>query len=77
MERIIGVDVSKGYLDSATLPDTERRRFSNDPDGIAELVEWAREFRPERVVFESTGHYQKAAVGALLAASLPAVVVNA
>src|SRR5205823_350389 len=32
---------------------------------------------PERVVFESTGPYQKAAVGALLAAELPAVVVNA
>jgi transposase len=77
MERIIGVDVSKDYLDSDTLPSTQRRRFTNDPAGIVELVEWAREFRPDRIVFESTGHYQKAAVGALLAASLPAVVVNA
>jgi transposase len=77
MERMIGVDVSKDYLDADTLPSTQKRRFANDPAGIAELVEWAREFRPERVVFESTGHYQKAAVGALLAASLPAVVVNA
>ena len=77
MERILGVDVSKGYLDTDTLPSTQKRRFSNDPAGIADLVEWARGFRPDRIVFESTGHYQKAAVGALLAASLPAVVVNA
>lgn len=77
MQRIFGVDVSKDYLDADTLPSTQKRRFTNDPAGIAELVESAREFRPDRIVFESTGHYQKAAVGALLAASLPAVVVNA
>jgi transposase len=77
MERILGVDVSKDSLDTDTLPATQRRRFTNDAAGIAELVAWARQFRPERIVFESTGPYQKAAVGALLAASLPAVVVNA
>ena len=77
MERILGIDVSKDYLDLDTLPATEKRRLTNDPAGIAELVEWARAFGPDRIVFESTGHYQKAAVGALLAASLPAVVVNA
>lgn len=77
MERILGVDVSKDHLDTDTLPSTPPRRFTNDPAGIAALVEWARQFGPERLVFESTGHYQKAAVGALLAAALPAVVVNA
>lgn len=77
MERVIGVDVSRDSLDADTLPISQKRRFTNDPAGIAELVEWARAFCPERIVFESTGHYQKAAVGALLAASLPAVVVNA
>ncbi len=77
MERILGIDVSKDRLDSDTLPNSQKRSFTNDPAGIAELVEWARQFAPERIIFESTGHYQKAAVGALLAASLPAVVVNA
>ena len=70
MERILGVDVSKDYLDLDTLPATEKRRLTNDPAGIAELVEWARAFGPDRIVFESTGHYQKAAVGALLAVRL-------
>ena len=77
MTRCMGVDVSKDYLDADTLPHTHARRFTNDSAGIAELVEWARAFDPQRIVFESTGHYQKAAVGALLAAALPAVVVNA
>jgi transposase len=77
MERIIGVDVSKDYLDVNMLPKPSKQRFTNDPAGIAQLVEWARPLTPERIVFESTGHYQRAAVGALLVASLPAVVVNA
>lgn len=77
MERILGVDVSKDFLDTDTLPASQPRRFANDPAGIAALVAWAQGCGPERIVFESTGHYQKAAVGALLAAGLPAVVVNA
>jgi len=77
MERTIGIDVSKDTLDAHTLPTGQRRRFTNDATGIAELVKWARPFTPERIILESTGHYQKAAVGALLAAALPAVVVNA
>jgi transposase len=77
MERMLGVDVSKDFLDTDTLPATEPRRFTNDAAGIADLVAWAQQFGPHRIIFESTGHYQKAAVGALLAATLPAVVVNA
>jgi transposase len=78
MARIyIGVDVCKEYLDAATRPATTPRRFTNDAEGIAQLVAWATELQPERIVFESTGSYQKAALGALLGARLPAVVVNA
>jgi transposase len=73
----IGIDVGKDYLDAADRPATSTRRFTNDSEGIAQLIVWARQLNPERIIFESTGPYQKAAVGALLAASLPAVVVNA
>jgi transposase len=77
MERIVGIDASKDSLDGTALPSGEKRYFTNDSAGIVELVAWSRQLAPERIIFESTGHYQKAAVGALLAASLPAVVVNA
>jgi transposase len=74
---LMGVDVCKSFLDAHVRPVGDHRRFPNSPDGIAQLVAWAQPFKPDRIVFESTGVYQKAAVGALLAAGLPAVVVNA
>lgn len=73
----IGVDVCKDFLDAYARPAAASKRFPNTPAGIEQLVAWAQPFAPQRVVFESTGPYQKAAVGALLAANLPAVVVNA
>ena len=77
---LIGVDVSKDHLDvavrNAPVPHAPRR-FANDDDGVEKLVAWARNLQPQRILFESTGSYQKRAVGALLAALLPAVVVNA
>jgi transposase len=78
MQRIfIGVDVSQDYLDVHVRPASLRQRFPNTTAGIADLVAWVRPHAAERIVFESTGPYQKAAVGALLAENLPAVVVNA
>ena len=74
---LIGVDVCKDFLDAQARPAGVQQRFDNTAAGIEQLVAWVRTFAPERVVFESTGPYQKAAVGALLAADLPAVVVNA
>jgi transposase len=78
MSRIlIGVDVCKDFLDAHVRPASVQKRFDNTPAGIEQLLAWVQAYSPERVVFESTGPYQKAAVGALLAADLPAVVVNA
>jgi transposase len=78
MNRIfIGVDVCKDFLDAHARPAALSKRFPNTPAGIELLLAWVQPLAPERVVFESTGPYQKAAVGALLAAGLPAVVVNA
>src|SRR6185312_15274975 len=74
---LIGVDVCKDFLDAHARPAGLQQRFANDPAGVEQLVAWAQALAPDRVVFESTGPYQKAAVGALLAAGLPAVVVNA
>ena len=77
LRTFIGVDVSKDYLDAHVRPASLRQRFANTTAGIALLVAWVRPHAAERIVFESTGPYQKAAVGALLAEGLPAVVVNA
>lgn len=73
----IGVDVSQDYLDVHVRPAGIRQRFANTSAGIADFLAWVRPHAAERIVLESTGPYQKAAVGALLAEQLPAVVVNA
>jgi transposase len=49
---------------------------ANTEIGIAALVERLREIRPELIVLEATGGYERAVVAALLAAELRAVVVN-
>lgn len=74
---IIGVDVCQQSLDVYVRPASIRQRFANTAAGIAELLAWLRPHAAHRIVFESTGPYQKAAVGALLAAGFPVVVVNA
>jgi transposase len=73
----IGIDVSQDSLDVYVRPAGVRRRFANTTADIAELIDFVRPHAAERIVFESTGPYQKAAVGALLTEGLPAVVVNA
>lgn len=74
---ILGVDVCQDFLDVHVRPAALRRRFANTAAGISELLAWVRPLDPQRIVFESTGPYQKAAVAALLAEGFPAVVVNA
>jgi transposase len=73
----IGVDVSQDHLDVYVRPTALRQRFANTTAGIAAFLAWVQPHAAERILFESTGPYQKAAVGALLAEGLPAVVVNA
>jgi transposase len=73
----IGIDVSQDFLDVYVRPTALRQRFANTTAGITELMAWVRPHAAQRIVCESTGPYQKAAVGALLAEGLPAVVVNA
>ncbi len=77
LQPVIGVDVCQDSLEAYVRPNNLRRRFPNTPAGIADFVAWVRPFDAQRIVFESTGPYQKPAVGALLVENLPVVVVNA
>ena len=72
----IGIDVSKHHLDWATGPDAPVRRVPNDVRGLRELIAELRRIRPARVVFESTGGYERSLALALAKAQLPVVVVN-
>ena len=73
----LGIDVSKDHLDAYARPGGESCQFTNDDVGIAALILWSKKHQPDRIIFESTGHYSQPAYTALLLESLPAVIVNA
>ena len=52
---VMGIDVSGKRLDAHILPQAQARSFSNDPEGIAELVRVAKEQAVDIVVMEATG----------------------
>lgn len=76
ISRVLGVDVSKDWLDVAAEPEGEVRRFGNDPEGFRAVIALARETESERITLEASGGYQTRLVAALLEAGLPVVVVN-
>lgn len=76
MECFIGIDVSKGTLDIASLPDAESWVVTNEDRGLADLVPRLMALQPTLVVLEATGGFESAAVAALAKHGLPVVVVN-
>ena len=75
-ERYVGIDVSKDRLDVAVLGERQETQVENSREGIARLVEQMQDLRPELIVVEATGGYQRAVVEALFWAGLAVAVVN-
>jgi transposase len=75
-DRIVGIDVSKRFLDAAEVGSDQVRRWGNDEAGIAGLVAALTEEPPALVVLEATGGYELAAVQAMQQAELAVAVVN-
>jgi len=73
---LVGIDVAKAELVVGTRPAAERWTVANDERGVRTLVERLTRDAPALIVLEATGGYELLAVGALVAAGLPVVVVN-
>jgi transposase len=78
-----GVDVSKDQLDVCVRRGEAQRHdeddafvVAHDDAGIDTLVSRLLEERPELVIVEATGGFERAVVGALAAEGLPVAVVN-
>lgn len=71
----IGVDISKSWLD-VWMPSGEHIRFSNNMDGISQLLVNAVEYAPDIIVCEPTGGYENMMVETLRQANLPIAPVN-
>jgi len=72
----VGIDVSKASLDMAVKPTGEVCQFSNNLEGIGQLVEKCKKLAPTVIVLEATGGYEHAGAAAMILAGLPVAVIN-
>ncbi|WP_455379026.1 IS110 family RNA-guided transposase [Petrachloros mirabilis] len=71
----VGIDVSKAQWDVAVRPDG-RFTYTNNAQGLAQLLEKVRAVTPTLIVLEATGGMELPLTSALVLAGLPVVVVN-
>jgi len=71
-----GIDVSKAYLDYALYGEPHSYRVTNDPAGIAQLVQELQARSVAGIVVEATGGLELGVVTALVEAQQPVAVVN-
>jgi transposase len=72
----VGIDVSKDFLDVASSYHHAVSRFPNQEAGWEALIEEMQLLKPERIVLEATGGYERAPATALADAELPVCIVN-
>jgi transposase len=72
----IGIDVSKDWLDIVVIPSGETWRTENTANQVDVLVEKLEKLKPERIVIEATGGYERMVTTKLYLASLPVCRVN-
>jgi transposase len=75
-EPVMGIDVSKAWLDVAVLPAGTHDRVPNDAAGWDELCQQVLAQAPTRIVLEASGGYEAGVVLALTAAGTTPVVAN-
>jgi transposase len=75
---LVGIDISKAQLDVCVRTDKGDQRFAvaNDTGGIKKLCKRMKALKPERVVLEATGGYERNVLAALQAERLPVARVN-
>jgi transposase len=72
----VGVDVAKAELEIVVRPSGTRWSVANTAAGHTTLVDGLQPLRPEVIVLEATGGYERDVAAALAAAGLPVVIVN-
>lgn len=72
----VGIDVSKDWLDIFVLPSGETWRAKNNEEQIDVLIQRLEQFKPEHIVLEATGGYERLAAKKIYLAKLPLCRVN-
>lgn len=76
MNAILGIDVSKNYLDCYDSITKKYQRFAYTPQGIKSLIDSYHIFQGIKVIMESTGFYQRKIHKALAEAGFLVSIVN-
>ncbi|HEY8993948.1 MAG TPA: IS110 family transposase [Lacunisphaera sp.] len=76
MEKIVGIDVSKDWLDVHVLASGDAFRVGNDHAGMDDLIDRLGPVAPDVVALEATGGLEMVCVAALSAAGLQVIIVN-
>jgi transposase len=74
--RYVGIDIAKGYLDVAVVPDGEGWRVAHDTAGLTVVVAGGLGLAPGLVVLEATGGWEVLLAGMLATAGVPVAIVN-
>lgn len=77
MSEFVGIDVSKLRLEVAAHVGGTSFAVENTELGLKQLCERVAALKPELVVMEASGGYERLSVAALASAGLPVVLVNA
>jgi transposase len=72
----VGIDVSKDWLDIVVMPSGETWRTENTADKVDVLVKELEKLKPERIIIEATGGYERLVTSKLYLAKLPVCRVN-
>lgn len=72
----VGIDVSLDKLDLGRTDSDKLLSFTNDPDGIRQIVDTLRAAAPTLIVVEATGGLERSVLDALLDAGLAVALAN-
>jgi transposase len=75
-QQVVGLDVSKAWLDGYVPATGKRLRVSNDPAGIEDLLQSLDDPAGCLVALEASGGYERIAHGALLTHGVATAIVN-
>jgi len=72
----VGIDTGQACLDVFIRPSGEIEIFQNNPDGIRKAIRFIRQFKPTRILIESTGRLEMAFFCAAHKAGLPVCICD-
>ena len=72
----VGVDVAKETLDVAISNSQETRQFTNNHEGISQVIRHIASLQPAGIVLEATGRLEMPLAAELQTKCLPVVIIN-